>query len=406
MPDVAGRGREPMAVADKIRASLTRSSWIRKMFEEGDRLRQLYGADCVYDFTLGNPDLEPPDCVTQRLQRLVCDPVPGMHKYMSNAGYRETRQAVAAHVGAKAGLTLTENHVVMTVGAGGGLNVVLKTILNPGDEVIASAPYFVEYGFYTDNHQGKLVVVKTQSDFQLDIGAIAAAITPRTRAVLINSPNNPTGVIYPAGALRTLAEALEWKEAEFGITIYLISDEPYAGLAFDSVIVPPVLQFFDRGILVTSHSKDLALPGERIGYIAISPAIQEASTLYDGLVFANRVLGFVNAPALMQRLIAGLQGESVGVKVYQERRDLLFAHLTALGFDVVKPQGAFYMFPKSPIPDDVAFVRAAAKHNLLFVPGSGFGSPGYFRIAYCVSKETIIKSFPAFERVAKEFGLN
>jgi aspartate aminotransferase len=394
-----------VSVADKIRESLSRSSWIRKMFEEGDRLRRIHGPEHVYDFTLGNPDVEPPDCVTKRLQALTHDPVLGMHKYMSNAGYPETRSAIAAHVGRKAGLSLTENHVVMTVGAGGGLNVVLKTILNPGDEVIANAPYFVEYGFYTDNHQGTLVVINTQPDFQLDITAIAAAITPRTRAVLINSPNNPTGVIYPSEALQALAETLKRKETEFGTTIYLISDEPYAALVFDGAVVPPVLGIFEHGILVTSHSKDLALPGERIGYIAINPAIPEPTTLFDGLVFANRVLGFVNAPALMQRLVADLQGESVGVEVYQERRDLLYAHLSALGFDVVKPQGAFYMFPKSPIPDDVAFVRTAAKHNLLLVPGSGFGSPGYFRIAYCVSSQVILKSFPAFERVAKECGL-
>lgn len=394
-----------MSVADKIRESLSRSSWIRKMFEEGDRLRQLHGPDHVYDFTLGNPDLEPPDCVTKRLQSLVHNPVPGMHRYMSNAGYRETRHAIAAHVGRQAGLSLTENHVVMTVGAGGGLNVILKTILNPGDEVIASSPYFVEYGFYTDNHQGKLVVVKTRPDFQLDPTAIAGAITPRTRAVLINSPNNPTGVVYPASTLRALAEILKQKEAEFGSTIYLISDEPYAALVCDGIRVPPILGIFEHGILVTSHSKDLALPGERIGYIAINPAIAEAGVLFDGLVFANRILGFVNAPALMQRLITDLQGESVGVQVYQERRDLLYSHLSKLGFDVVKPQGAFYMFPKSPIPDDVTFIRAAAKHNLLLVPGSGFGSPGYFRIAYCVPKQVILNSFPAFERVAREFGL-
>lgn len=394
-----------MSVADKIRESLSRSSWIRKMFEEGDRLRQLHGPDHVYDFTLGNPDLEPPDCVTKRLQSLVHNPVPGMHRYMSNAGYRETRHAIAAHVGRQAGLSLTENHVVMTVGAGGGLNVILKTILNPGDEVIASSPYFVEYGFYTDNHQGKLMVVKTRPDFQLDPTAIAGAITPRTRAVLINSPNNPTGVVYPASTLRALAEILKQKEAEFGSTIYLISDEPYAALVYDGVRVPPILGIFEHGILVTSHSKDLALPGERIGYIAINPAIAEAGVLFDGLVFANRILGFVNAPALMQRLITDLQGESVGVQVYQERRDLLYSHLSKLGFDVVKPQGAFYMFPKSPIPDDVTFIRAAAKHNLLLVPGSGFGSPGYFRIAYCVPKQVILNSFPAFERVAREFGL-
>jgi len=324
---------------------------------------------------------------------------------MSNAGYPETRRAIAAHVGRRAGVPLTEHHVVMTVGAGGGLNVVLKTILNPGDELLVSAPYFVEYGFYADNHQGRLTVVETRPDFQLDPAAIAAAITPRTRAVLINSPNNPTGVIYPEGLLRELAALFRRKEAEFGSPIYLISDEPYAALAFDGASVPPVLGIFEHGILVTSHSKDLALPGERIGYIAIHPAIPEASLLFDGLVFANRVLGFVNAPALMQRLIATLQGESVGAGAYQERRDLLYNHLVKVGFEVVKPQGAFYLFPRSPIPDDVAFIRVAAKHNLLLVPGSGFGSPGYFRLAYCVPKEQILRSFPAFEALAREFGL-
>jgi aspartate aminotransferase len=394
-----------MAVADKVRDSLNRSSWIRKMFEEGDRLRQIHGPDRVYDFTLGNPDLEPPDAVVKRLQLLAQDPQPGMHKYMSNAGYRETRQAIAAYLGRKAGVPLTENHVVMTVGAGGGLNVVFKTILNPGDEVLVNAPYFVEYGFYADNHQGKIAVVPTRPDFQLDVPAIAKAITPRTRAVLINSPNNPTGAIYPEGTLRALAEVLRLKEAEFGGAIYLISDEPYAGLVFDGASVPPVLGIFPHGILVTSHSKDLALPGERIGYIAIHPTIPEAALLFDGLVFANRVLGFVNAPALMQRLIAELQGVAVNVQEYQERRDLLCGHLSRLGFDLVKPQGAFYLFPKSPIPDDVAFIQAAAKHNLLLVPGSGFGSPGYFRIAYCVPKQVILNSFPAFESVAKDFGL-
>ncbi len=394
-----------MPVADKVRECLSRSSWIRKMFEEGDRLRRIHGPERVYDFTLGNPDIEPPDCVTERLQALTHHPEPGMHKYMSNAGYRETRSAIAQHVGRRAGLSLTENHVVMTVGAGGGLNVVFKAILNPGDEVIACAPYFVEYGFYADNHQGRLVVVRTLPDFQLDIEAIAAAVTPRTRAVLINSPNNPTGVVYPADALRSLADALRRKEAEFRSTIHVISDEPYAGLVYDGVSVPAILGIFEHGILVTSHSKDLALPGERIGYIAVHPANPEVELLFDALVFANRVLGFVNAPALMQRLVADLQGVAVGVAVYQERRDLLCAHLTKIGFQLVKPQGAFYLFPKSPIPDDVAFIQAAARHNLLLVPGSGFGSPGYFRIAYCVPKQVIVNSFPAFERVAAEFGL-
>ncbi len=394
-----------MSISTKVTDSLTRSSWIRKMFEEGDRLSKIHGADKVYDFTIGNPDLEPPVEFKNRLRELANNPVPGMHKYMSNAGYPETRKAIAAHLNQETGMNLTENNVVMTVGAGGGLNVVLKTILNPGEEVIVSAPYFVEYGFYTDNHGGKLVVVNTRPDFQLDPDAIEKVITPKTKAILINSPNNPTGVIYTEAVLNDLAKVIARKEAEFGSTIYLISDEPYSGLVYDGVKVPPVLSIFDHSLVVTSHSKDLALPGERIGYIAVSPKNPEVELFFDGLVFANRVLGFVNAPALMQRLIAELQGKVTGVEVYRERRDLLYNHLIANGFEVVKPQGAFYLFPKSPIPDDVAFIQSAVKYNLLLVPGTGFGAPGYFRIAYCVSKDTILNSFPAFTELAKEYQL-
>jgi aspartate aminotransferase len=394
-----------MPISTKVQDSLTHSSWIRKMFEEGDRLRAIHGAAKVYDFTLGNPDLEPPQEFKTRLRELANNPVPGMHKYMSNAGYPETRKAVAAHLNRETGLNLTENNVIMTVGAGGGLNVAFKTILNPGDEVIVSAPYFVEYGFYTDNHQGKLVVVNSRPDFQLDLAAIEQAITPKTKAILINSPNNPTGAVYTETILKGLAEIIANKEAELGSAIYLISDEPYSALVYDGVKPPQVLSIFDRSILVTSHSKDLALPGERIGYIAFNPNNPDAELLFDGLVFANRVLGFVNAPSLMQRLIAELQGKSVGVEIYRKRRDLLYEHLITNGFEVVKPQGAFYFFPKSPIPDDLAFVQAAVKYNLLVVPGTGFGMPGYFRIAYCVSEETIINSFPAFTALAEEYRL-
>lgn len=394
-----------MSISDKVRESLTRSSWIRKMFEEGDRLRKIYGDDKVYDFSIGNPDLEPPDSFKKRLRELAENPIPGMHRYMSNAGYPATRKAVANCLNDRTGLSLTEDHVVITVGAGGGLNVVFKAILNPADEVIVSAPYFVEYGFYTDNHQGKLVVVKSRSDFQLDPDAIEQAITPKTKAILINSPNNPTGVIYSESTLKALASVILKKEAELKKTIYLVSDEPYAGIVYDGVKVPPVLNIFQHSLIVTSHSKDLALPGERIGYIAVHPANPEVEMLYNGLVFANRVLGFVNAPALMQRLVAELQGQAVGVEVYQERRDLLYNHLTSIGFEVVKPQGAFYLFPKSPFPDDVKFVKTAMKYNLLLVPGSGFGGPGYFRIAYSVSTSIIKNSLPAFTELAKELGL-
>jgi aspartate aminotransferase len=394
-----------LSIALKIRESLTNASFIRKMFDQGEELRKKFGAENVYDFTLGNPDLEPPTAFQERLRELAEHPLPGMHKYMSNAGYEATRAAVAVNLNRTAGQNLTANHVVMTVGAGGGLNVIFKTLLNPGDEVLVNSPYFVEYGFYTDNHQGKLVVVKSQPDFQLNLAAIKSAITPRTKALLINSPNNPTGVVYTEKSLRDLAALLKQKEAEYGTTIYLISDEPYAGLVYDGVKVPPVLSIFDHALVATSHSKDLALPGERIGYIAINPKIPEADVLFNGLVFANRVLGFVNAPALMQRLITSLQGLVAGVDVYRERRDLLYNHLVDIGFEVVKPQGAFYLFPKSPIPDDVAFINAALKYNLLLVPGSGFAGPGYFRIAYCVAKETIVRSLPYFTKLAEEFAL-
>jgi aspartate aminotransferase len=395
----------PVSIAVKIRESLSNASFIRKMFDQGEELRKIHGAENVYDFTLGNPDLEPPETFQERLKELADNPLPGMHKYMSNAGYEQTRQAVAANLNRTTGQNLTANHVLMTVGAGGGLNVIFKTLLNPGDEVLVNSPYFVEYGFYVANHQGKLVVVRSQSDFQPDLTAIEAAITPRTKAVLINSPNNPTGVVYSKTSLRGLAELLQKKETEFGNTIYLVSDEPYAGLVYDGVKITPVLNVFDHAIVATSHSKDLALPGERIGYIAINPKLPEADTLFNGLVFANRVLGFVNAPALMQRLVTDLQGQVTGVEVYRERRDILYNHLTEIGFEMVKPQGAFYLFPKSPIPDDVAFIGAALKYNLLLVPGSGFAGPGHFRIAYCVAKETIVRSLPYFTKLAEEFGL-
>ncbi len=395
-----------MSISDQIRESLNHSSLVRKMFEEGDRLRRIYGPDKVYDFSLGNPDLEPPESFQQGLRELANHPIPGMHKYMSNAGYEGTRTAIAAYQNKRTGLTLNANHVVMTSGAGGALNVIFKSLLNPGDEVIVSAPYFMEYGFYTDNHRGKLVVVKTQPDFQLDPEAIRGAVNSKTKAILINSPNNPTGVVYSEETLTALAAVIREKEKELGKVIYLISDEPYAGLVYDGVEAPPILKIFEHGIVATSHSKDLAIPGERIGYVAINPQIPEADLFFNALVFANRILGFVNAPALMQRLVADLQGQVAGLDLYRERRDILYNHLTGIGFEVIKPQGAFYLFPKSPIPDDGAFSQAAQKHNILIVPGKGFCQPGYFRIAYCVSKEIIQNSLPAFTALAKEFNLN
>ncbi|MEJ2202211.1 MAG: pyridoxal phosphate-dependent aminotransferase [Desulfuromonadaceae bacterium] len=296
--------------------------------------------------------------------------------------------------------------VVMTCGAGGALNVVLKTILNPGEEVIILAPYFVEYKFYIDNHGGISKEVWTdRNSFQLDLAAIEAAIGPQTRAIIVNNPNNPTGVVYPEADLKGLGQLLERKERELGRTLFVISDEPYARLVYDGIEVPGIFHCVRNAIIVTSHSKDLALPGERIGYLAANPRMTEVERFMEGAVFCNRVLGFVNAPALCQRLVAKLQRESVDIEAYRQKRDLLYRHLTALGFSMVKPAGAFYLFPVSPLADDVAFVKQAQQQHILLVPGTGFGAPGFFRIAYCMEQSVIERSLPAWERLAKDVGL-
>jgi aspartate aminotransferase len=292
----------------------------------------------------------------------------------------------------------------MTVGAGGGLNVILKSILNPGDEVIVLAPYFVEYPFYVDNQNGVICEVDTEPNFLPDMEAIGAAINPKTRAIIINSPNNPTGVVYPSETLARLGRLVTEKSQEFRRSIYVISDEPYSRIVYD-VQVPSVFRYIDNIIVVTSHSKDLALAGERIGYIAASPKIDNVALLLEALVFCNRILGFVSAPALMQRLVAGLQREDIDIEIYRQNRDLLYQSLTRLGFEMIKPQGTFYLFPRSPLADDVEFARRALKHNILVVPGTGFGRAGYFRLAYCVDKRTIENSLPAWEALAEELGL-
>jgi aspartate aminotransferase len=395
-----------MAIATKIAGFISRSSWIRKMFEEGDILRREYGTDNVYDFTLGNPDVDPPEAFNRELLALAQHPLPGMHSYMNNAGYVETRAAVAAKLAGDSGMPVIADHVIMTCGAGGALNVVLKTILNPGEEVIILAPYFVEYKFYIDNHGGVPVEVWTdRATFQLDIDAIEKALTPKTRAIIICSPNNPTGVVYPAESLRRLGELLQKAQQKTSHQIYVISDEPYARISYDGIHVPNIFSLVENAVIVTSHSKDLALPGERIGYLAINPAMATAMQFMEGAVFSNRVLGFVNAPALMQRLVAKLQGESVDIGLYQEKRDLLVNALSAMGFRLVKPDGAFYLFPSSPLADDVEFIKRAQKHRILLVPGSGFGAPGFFRIAYCVDKKMIERSLPAWRALAQEVGL-
>ena len=392
-----------MAIATKIAGHISRSSWIRKMFEEGAKLRQQYGDDNVYDFTLGNPDVEPPAAFGEALRQLANHPLPGMHRYMNNAGYPETRAAVAAKLSRDAGLTVAAEQVVMTCGAGGALNVVLKTILNPSEEVIILAPFFVEYKFYIDNHGGVPVEVWTNREtFRLDLAAIEAAITTKTRAIIINTPNNPTGVIYRADELAALGDLVKRVQQRTSHQIYVISDEPYARLAYDGQQVPNVFPLIENSVIVTSHSKDLALPGERIGYLAVNPRMATADQFIEGAVFCNRTLGFVNAPALMQRLVTGLQDSSVDTAAYQQKRDLLYDNLTRLGFSMVKPDGAFYLFPQSPLKDDVEFVKLAQQQRILLVPGSGFGAPGYFRIAYCVDQGMIERSLPAWEQLARE----
>ncbi|MFH1077080.1 MAG: pyridoxal phosphate-dependent aminotransferase [Pseudomonadota bacterium] len=392
-----------MSVSKNIEQIMMSSSWIRRMFEEGARLKAKHGSEKVFDFSLGNPNLEPPKEFKDALLEVVQASTPGGHAYMPNAGYSATRRMVAQFLAGEQGSLITEHDIIMTCGAAAGLNLVFKTILNPGENVIVPAPYFVEYSFYVSNHGGTLVPVQTEPDFDLDIEAVEAACTEKTRALLINSPNNPTGKIYSKEGLESLAAMLLKKSKEFGRTIYLVSDEPYRKIVFDNRVVPGVLPIYSDSIVVTSYSKDLSIPGERIGFVVVSPRSEYRETLAAGLTLANRILGFVNAPALMQRVIAKLQGIGVDPKVYQEKRDLLSNALHDYGYCFEKPEGAFYLFPKTPIPDDVAFVRALQEELILTVPGSGFGCPGYFRIAYCVDNETIIRALPGFRRTMAKF---
>ncbi|MEW6187913.1 MAG: pyridoxal phosphate-dependent aminotransferase [Thermodesulfobacteriota bacterium] len=393
-----------MAIAKSIREKMEKGSFIRKMFEEGDRLKAQHGQENVFDFSLGNPNLEPPEQVHRELIQLLKDPVPALHGYMANAGYPETRRAVAQFLSGEHGMPFGEQDVVMTCGAAGALNAVLKALMEPGEEVIVLSPYFVEYLFYIDNVQGVPKVISTASDFSLDLKAIEEALTPRTKAILINSPNNPTGKVYDEASLRQLGELLEKRSRENGQVIYLISDEPYRKIVYDGIKVPSIFQSSRQAISVTSYSKDLSLPGERIGYLAVHPQAPDKEELLAACTFTNRILGFVNAPALMQRLLPAVQGLTVDISRYQKKRDVFYQGLTRIGYQLNKPEGAFYLFPRSPIRDDVAFIQALQEELVLAVPGSGFGAPGYFRIAYCTSDSVIERSLPAFERAFKKFA--
>jgi aspartate aminotransferase len=395
-----------MSISDKVRTGMAQGSWIRRMFEEGASLKKQFGEANVFDLSLGNPVMEPPAEFRRELKRLAENPLPGMHRYMENAGYAETRAAVALQLATETGLNFTANDIVMTCGAAGALNVVLKALLNPGDEAVIFAPFFVEYLNYVDNHGGISKIVPTDELFLPRLDALEATITAKTKAVIINSPNNPTGVVYSEGYLRQLGQVLHKKEAKFGTRIFLISDEAYRKIIYDGLTYPPVWSHHRRSIVVTSHSKDLALPGERIGYIAVHPDCTDKQVLIDGFIYCNRILGFVNAPALMQNVVRQLQAVTVSVAEYQRKRDFLYERLNAMGYSMVKPQGAFYMFPKSPLEDDVAFVRELQQFRVLTVPGQGFGTPGHFRISYCVDDHTIEGSLDGFRQVAKKFKLS
>ena len=391
-------------LSQNIHDKIAKSSWIRAMFEEGARLRQIHGADKVYDFSLGNPDYEPPAEVQTALRKYANGDEPGKHRYMSNAGYPDVREKIAQQISAESGLELNQNHIIMASGAAGGLNVVLKSILNPGDEVIVLAPFFVEYLFYIENHGGKPVVVPTNpNNFEPSLEALEKNITPRCKAVILNSPNNPTGVIYREETLRQLADLLACKEQKYQSEILVISDEPYSKIVYDQAEVPQILKIFKHSVIVNSYSKSLAIPGEGIGYIAVNPAIADVELFVNGMIFAHRTLGFVNAPALFQKVVGDSLDAAVDTEEYKRRRDFLYEQLTALGYFCVKPEGAFYLFPRSFIPDDIEFTKRALKYNLLLVPGTGFGCPGHFRIAYCVDFQTIQNSIPAFKALAEEF---
>ncbi len=391
-----------MAISTKIEQSMKDSSWIRRMFEEGAVLKKKVGDKNVYDFSLGNPMVEPPPLFLQSLQKVAGDQTPGQHRYMPNAGFPETREFVANTTSKECGLSFTANHIIMTCGAAAGLNVILKTILNPGEEVIIFSPYFPEYIFYIDNNGGIPVIAETKEDFNIDIKKLDEAINIKTKAVIINSPNNPTGKVYNEQVLKELSTLLECKSKDFNKNIYLISDEPYKKIVYDNIFVPSIFRLYSQSIVVNSHSKDLAIPGERIGYIAVSPQCQKGEQIIAGAIFCNRTLGFVNAPALMQRVIRQLKNVSVNIQDYQEKRDLFLNALLEGGYELIKPQGAFYLFPKSPLTNEIEFVKLLQSKNILAVPGRGFGKSGYFRISYSVPKEVIERSLNGFKEAIQE----
>lgn len=384
-------------VAKKMQTFAEKSSWIRKMFEEGAKMKAEFGADKVFDFSIGNPDVPPPAKFYTVLRELAQDEQPGIHGYMPNAGYPAVREALAKRLGGEQGVKFEINDILMTCGAAGGLNVIFKALLNPGDEVVILAPYFVEYNFYIDNHGGVAKIVATDKDFNLDLAAIEEALSEKTKVVLVNSPNNPTGQIYSAESLKQLGQLIDQAGAKFNTSIYLVADEPYRNIVFDGNEVPPLMNTTTNAILASSYSKELSLPGERIGYLALHPQMADKGEVIGALTLANRILGFVNAPALMQRAVARLQDVSADNSIYARRLEVFCKVLDESGMRYVRPKGAFYLFPQTPI-DDVEFCKILTEQKILAVPGRGFGMPGYIRLAFCVDEKVIAGSVEGFKK--------
>jgi aspartate aminotransferase len=385
---------------------MEQGSWIRRMFEEGIAMKKQFGPENVYDLSLGNPVMEPPPEFKRELKRLANHPYKGMHGYMENAGYPETRAAVGAQLTKETGIKLTEKDIIMAVGAAGAINVALKTIIDAGDEVIVFIPWFVDYFNYIQNHDGVVKPLPTDENFLPRLDVLEKNIGPRTKALLINSPNNPTGVVYSAEMLTKICDILRKKEKEYGTEIFIVSDEPYKKIIYDGLKYPSPLNYHRHSIIATSHSKDLSIAGERIGYVALHPDCENHDDMIKGFVFCTRVLGFINAPAFMQNVVRNIQGVTIPVSEYQRHRDFIYNNLVKMGYKVNKPQGAFYIFPRCPIEDDVAFVRELQnEHHVLTVPGVAFGLHGYFRLVYCVDDTLLEKSMPGLEKIARKYGL-
>jgi aspartate aminotransferase len=386
-------------ISKSVRAAIENSGWIRELFETGADLTRRFGPEKVFDLSIGNPTFEPPAAVKKVLLELLQSDLKGLHRYTPNGGLPETRQFLAERLNKETGYSFLASDILISTGASGGLNVMFKTLCDPGDEVVVFVPYFAEYLQYVSNVGAIPRLVDTDESFRIDFEKLDLAINEKTKVVLINSPNNPTGVIYSADELKALGDLLRLKSKKFNRTIYLVADEPYKFITFDGHVTPSIFPAYEEALTVTSFSKDLAIPGERIGYVAVSPHSKERKLINDGLVSAHRTLGFINAPAMWQKVIPLAGDAKLDVGVYQKNRDILFQHLISLGFECHKPEGAFYLFPKSPTANDREFVKKALSHNMVLIPGSGFGRPGHFRICFCYHTDLIQRSLPVFEKL-------